>query len=599
MIEPAVAKVITTTILAPTIKLIIQGAKQIGVSGFSKWEKSTYHAKIQRKVSSIESLKTFWSADKLVNLTDFYYPSKIELDETKKHCQLISDLPDGNLIIEGIVGQGKSIFLRHLATSEIRSNQANNFPIFIEFRTLSKKIDLELAIKNYLEEVNIDGFDDETFSYVMNSGKFILFLDAFDEIEEDLTKDAFLQIERYAELYENLRILITSRPSAEIQKSSKFKTIKLAALSETDYTPFLMKLGLSAIFTAEIKNSIKNSPSKVSQLIRTPLMLTLVVRAYRSVNEIPENLPDFFEVLFKCVFSGHDKAKPYIKRTLATKLSEKKLQELFEAFCFICIRDKITRSLSTAQFDTCFGLAQKKIDNGECESCDFREDMHKVACLILPDGFENWVFLHKSVMEYYAASFIKSSSENFAIKFYNYALRDAAPWMEVLTFLKYIDEYRFNKHYLLIELDAAIEDFNFLNSEITTVTFLSHLENLNLSLNLSLDINDTSNGVSVGVGSGRPRFCYRGEINVPLFNFIRRIAHEDLKIVDTDFLDFLKLSQSGSGRIGLDLRQATKLFGDGDLLVDYKKILARLNAKKSSAISVVELHESRCDMIED
>lgn len=599
MIEPVTTKVITTTLLAPTIKLIVQGAKQIGISGFKKWEKTTFHTRIQKKVSSIESLKTFWSADKLVNLTDFYYPSKIEYDETRKHCQLISDLPSGNIIIEGIVGQGKSIFLRHLATSEIRANQANNFPIFIEFRTLSKKVDLDIAVKNYLEETNIDGFDEETFDYVMNSGKFILFLDAFDEIEEELTKDVFTQIERYADLYENLRIIITSRPSAEIQKSSKFRTIKLAALTEADYTPFLMKLGLSAIFTAEIKSSIKNSPSKVSQLIRTPLMLTLVVRAYRSVNEIPENLPDFFEVLFKCVFSGHDKAKPYIKRTLATQLSEKKLQELFEAFCFICIRDKITRSLSTSQFDTCFDLAQKKINNIKCESTDFRDDMHKVACLILPDGFENWVFLHKSVMEYYAAAFIKASSESFAIKFYNYALRDPAPWMEVLTFLKYIDEYRFNKHYLVSELDASISEFQLLGEDINPSQLFELLDSLNISLGLHLETEGELRASSVGVGMGRPRFCFRNEINSPLFEFFRGIINRDFRIEDSDFFNYLKLSKNDTNRVILNLRQATKLFGIGNLILDYKTFFVGLQTKRAAAINVIELSESRCDMIED
>ena len=94
------------------------------------------HQKIQKKISSIESLKTFWSQDKLVALHEFYYPPRIQIANETKHYQFLSELPDGNLIIEGIVGQGKSIYLRHLATSEIRSNQSKFFPIFIEFRTL-------------------------------------------------------------------------------------------------------------------------------------------------------------------------------------------------------------------------------------------------------------------------------------------------------------------------------------------------------------------------------------------------------------------------------------------------------------------------------
>ena len=142
MIDLITNKAITTIILTPLINTVIQASKKAGAKGFQKWEQSKFHSKIQKKISSIESLKTFWSADKLVTLNDFYYPSKIYIDGDRKHCQLLSELPTGHLIIEGIVGQGKSIYLRHLATSEIRSNQFDNFPIFLEFRTLSKKVSL-------------------------------------------------------------------------------------------------------------------------------------------------------------------------------------------------------------------------------------------------------------------------------------------------------------------------------------------------------------------------------------------------------------------------------------------------------------------------
>ena len=49
----------------------------------------------------------------------------------------------------------------------------------------------------------------------------------------------------------------------------------------------------------------------------------------------------------------------------------------------------------------------------------------------------------------------------------------------------------------------------------------------------------------------------------------------------------------------LDLRQAVKLFGAGNLILDYKTLLAGLHAKKSAAMKVIELFESRCEMIED
>lgn len=598
MIEGISIKAITTAILSPVINQVILGAKKVGAKGFQKWEQTKFHTKIQKKISSIESLKTFWSADKLVSLTDFYYPSKILINEGSKPCQLLSELPEGNLIIEGIVGQGKSIYLRHLATSEIRSNQSNKFPIFIEFRTLSHKITLDLAIKKYLEEVNIDGYLEDTFEYVMSSGNFVLLLDAFDEIEEGITKDTFLQIEHYAEKYEKLKIVITSRPSAEIQKSSKFLTIKLSPLGESDYSPFLSKLGLPAQLIAELKSSIKSSPSKISQLITTPLMLTLVVRAYRSVKEIPENLPDFFEVLFKCVFSGHDNAKPYIKRTHSTDLSEKKLQELLEAFCFVCMKQKVTRSLSTSVFDRHFESAIKLQGNVTCDAADFRNDMHKVACLILPDGFETWVFLHKSIMEYYSASFIRRSGEGFAVKFYGYAMNGVASWVEVLTFLQYIDEYRFNKYYLLPEIDLVLSEIDFIENCIDSSELVDYLERVGQNFSLEIEFSESVNIRSMTLRAGVTRFCTKNLFDTPFFNFFRKLIEDDMQFMDAEFCAFLKSGVDADNRVSLNLKQAFKLFGSKDIIADFKILFSKISQKRIEACRNIELNESRCDFLD-
>lgn len=598
MIDPVTIKAISSTLLAPVISATVSGAKKLGVKGLRKWEETKFHGKIQKKIASNETLKTFWSADKIVSLLDFYYPSKIILDEKRKHCQTLSELPTGNLVIEGIVGQGKSIYLRHLATSEIRSNQTENFPIFIEFRTLSRKISLENSIKNYLEDVNIEGYDDPTFEYVMSSGKFILLLDAFDELDEDVTKETFHQIERYADKYEKLKIIVTSRPSSEIQKSTKFKIIKLAPLGEPDYTPFLTKLGLESVFIAELKTSIKNSPSKISELIKTPLMLTLVVLAYRSVKEIPENLPDFFEILFKCVFSGHDNAKPYIKRTLATDLSEKKLQELFEAFCFVCIKKGITRSLSTEQFDVIFEASKKLLNPQHCDAADFRQDMNKVACLILPDGFDTWVFLHKSVMEYYAASFVKRSNEGFSIRFYQYAILNPSAWMEVLTFLSYIDEYRFNKYYLSIDLDTVLAELSFVEECAKASPILDYMENIGLEFSVTFDMSSDPEIVDVRFGIGKIRYCTRNIINTPQMNVVRGIAKKELKIINDAVFNLFKKGAGNDELVTLNYRQILSIYDDHKFISDFKLLFNQLEKKKKLTLDNIRIQEARCAFLD-
>jgi len=68
---------------------------------------------------------------------------------------------------------------------------------------------------------------------------------------------------------------------------------------------------------------------------------------------------------------------------------------------------------------------------------------------MLEDGFDQISFLHKSILEYHAASFVKNSSAETAEEFYQIAAEDFTAWEEVLGFLRYVDEFRYGKYYVL------------------------------------------------------------------------------------------------------------------------------------------------------
>lgn len=489
-------KEISVALLQPLISDIYTSSKKSIKNGISKWGGKSYHLKIKNKISSIESLKTFWSGDKEVFIAEFYYPSKINIDGKSSQCSHLSDLPPGNIVIEGIVGNGKSILIRNLATSHIRSNNVKDFPIFIELRMLSEKISLETAIRNYLEEVNIDGHKDDIFEFVMNSGKFALFLDAFDEIESSIEKNVFSEIEHISKKYEKTRIIITTRPYSSIQKASAFKVLSISKLSKTDYAPFLQKLGVEVNLSQNIRNAISTSPANISDLVTTPLMLILVVIAYRSHKKIPENMPEFFDLLFRCVLSGHDDAKGILKRNFDSTLTEGQIQELFEAYCFLCTFKNKVRSFSTSVFDSIYIEASKRVKFQACDAGLFRKDLCKVACLLVADGFESWAFLHKSIVDYYAASFVRKSIERFAIKFYTEIAYSEGRWHEVLHFLKLIDTYRFNSHFARKELKESIDEIISLEkSEFDSEKFEKYLSSNGSNIRILLekpDINGQS-----------------------------------------------------------------------------------------------------------
>ena len=447
-IATAAAIPTTARVLQPIINDIYARAKKVGVAGVKRWEARTFPAKLARRIRSLETVKTLWKPEGGVSLLEFYHPPKIKMGDKPTLISRLSELGSENLIIEGIVGQGKSILLRSLAIQEILSNDARRLPLFLELRTLSAKLPLREAIAKQLESYDIDA-DNETINYIFRSGKISILLDGFDELDESLIKDTLQEIDGLTQKYPELQFVITSRPGNEIQKNPAFKIVKIEPLRAAEIPAFLDKLGVSAAKSVEIRQAIKISPSKVSNLITTPLMLTLVVIVYESESEIPETLPEFFERLFQVVFSRHDRMKAGFERKHYSGLSERKLQALFEAFCFMTIQLGHPRTLSAEQFAEVFDLALTYTEDCGCEVEKFKKDISKVACLMLEEGVDSITFLHKSILEYYAASFIKRLDEESALLFYGEAVKSSSAWEEVLFFLKAIDSYRYSPHYVL------------------------------------------------------------------------------------------------------------------------------------------------------
>jgi len=181
-------------------------------------------------------------------------------------------------------------------------------------------------------------------------------------------------------------------------------------------------------------------------------MLTLVVWVYESEQEIPSTLKEFFEKLFHVVFTRHDSLKAGFKREHFSGLSESKLQALFEAFCFMVVQNGFGRSMNRSNFNEAFIQAIEYSEGCECDVDNFRKDIVKVACLMLEEGVDLTTFLHKSILDYFAAAFIIHNDDDLAQDFYSEAFDNFPDWMHTIHFLTEVDKYRYSRHYILRHL---------------------------------------------------------------------------------------------------------------------------------------------------
>lgn len=462
------AAAVTATALSAPLKDLYESGKHQFKDKLSKWNNARNVKVLSNKVAAYEQVKTIWQREKKVKLSNFYYPSKVTFDTGNTKPVLgLRDLPStGGLVIQGTVGQGKSIFLRYLCIQELSNHSSQRVPVFFELRKLDANLSLEKALLDTLECLGFE-ISGELFEYYADSGKLVILLDGFDELEESIVNNVVRTLEIWAIKYPKLQFIISCRPGGEIQKSNHFSVVRLAPLGNEDIKPFMAKIGVKGATLDNLNRAVEASPNQIRGLLNTPLLLTLLVLVYQSEGVIPNELPEFFKLLFTTVFVKHDRTKPAFNRKLKSGLNDKRLEHFFEAFCYAVLRRKYTVNLKEEQFRFAHGDAIK-FSGESCTLEGFKHDIERIACLLQEDGLYN-SFVHKSLLDYYPAAFIKSCTDEQSLRIYNAITPHWGQWRHVLGFLEHIDKHRFVKYFAIPTYEKYLAILGVKNGKVTDV----------------------------------------------------------------------------------------------------------------------------------
>jgi regulator of PEP synthase PpsR (kinase-PPPase family) len=395
------------------------------------------------KIDEVGKVKTIWQTDKAVSLKSFYCHTFLTYDNVRITVKTLPDITiGGNLLIEGIAGQGKSIFMRYLCINELEAG--NVIPVFMELRRLTEGDKLIDFIHWKLRELGFD-IDDNILKYLCSINRIVFLMDGFDEVPDKMHIPLINELEEITSSFCGIRIIISSRPESGLEFLSSISVIKIDHVRNEEYKDFVNKLSDDSLAAKQLIEQVDRHKSDIKQLLCTPLMITLLVLTYKSFQKVPEQLSDFFETMFHLMLQRHDGTKPGFRRERKCTLNDVEYQRIFEALCFL-LKDKGQSYKLTALY----GVAEKAINLTRitADPQHFISDINKITCLLLYEGKE-YRFLHKSIQEYFAASFIKYKPEKIASIFYNGLIDDGSNRDQEILFLEDIDRYRFYKYYFL------------------------------------------------------------------------------------------------------------------------------------------------------
>lgn len=422
---------------------------------------------LAEKITNVVKVKTIYKGDESIDLYDFYIPTRV--DNVSSRIEHISHIDAHSIVLEGTVGQGKSIFMRYLTYQEAQQRQ--RIPIFFELRRLEENQSLEEAIYTTIKNW-IPLFNREYFAKVAESGSLVLFLDGFDEVPREKLKSLLNEIEGWCERYPEMQLVISARPESEIQKSNFFKVYELSNYRFYEQCKLINKLVAEEESNKILKQAISDSTVEIKELLKTPLMVTLFVMKYRASLEIPENPGEFYQELFSVLISRHDKTKPGFKRQLNSNLSETQLQEVFEEFCYLTgnKRKLVFSHVEAVEIiETC--LSKKKF---QPNPIDVLEDFSKVVCLLLKDGLD-YSFIHRSIQEYFYANFILKKPERAKEKFFFEYSKNGYMYFQISGAIYFIEKGDLYSYYKYFKLPVIVEYIHCYQMTRTNNNLVEHL----------------------------------------------------------------------------------------------------------------------------
>jgi len=561
---------------------------------------------LEKQKTKYAHIKTLLRGNTPVYLYEVYFQINL-IDTTQRENIVFTDnisnvFKNSNYItIIGDAGSGKSTLTKHLFLNAIKEKYG--IPILVELRYLNEtdgdiqKFITEKIFENKLSE------NDSILQRLLLKGKFVFFLDGFDELSGSIKNKVIKNLNAFINCNDKNKYILTSRPYSNIENLPLFKNLYIKKLEREsgEIDKFIeLQLRKEKELAAKIIKSIKeNNSLYIQSFLVNPLLLTLYILTFQTNAEIPNKKYIFYRRVINALFSEHDsKTKLGYIREKQSSLSQEQFEEILKAFCFLSFFDQ-AYNFDYDYIDKLLKIVKSKIPKLEFDNNKFVSDLISAIALWTDDNGQ-YSFAHRSLQEYFAALFIKNLNPIDNERVYKKIIKNFSEVKKVseienfLTLCQEMDRLNFTKFYYLPLLYELKEIFNKTDDKSLIEAFVKFF----------------SKGLELYPSKNHPQIVHINDhvyrtiyIHLP---YTRALYHELRKLADSDLIKAKSTPDEKRKNIRVFsfeqpiVPEVTELLQDNLITITkdfYSEILSKIKESEDLLISSSQTDKELIDLI--
>lgn len=406
--------------------------------------KRNYYAKTILHRTEPKPLHEFYQPLYIRKLNDEKATKKVSTQSAKK---LFNNRDYITLL--GSAGSGKSTIIKHLFVNCYE--EGYKIPIKIELRYLNEfKGNINDYIFNEIFRFQKLGFSPAIIDRLLDSDSFVFFFDGYDEISSNIKAQTTKDIDSFVTKYPTNKYIITSRPYTNIEVLPLFENFEVCELEDDEIEEFVRK---------QIRHEENEIAVKIIQAINkeenydywtflsNPLLLSMFILTFQSYSDIPQKRSEFYRQVFDTLFSVHDSVSKlaYVRERLSG-VTKDQFEEILRLFSFLSFFEEKFVFPPSYLADKLAVIKSKK-PHLSFDTDLFIEDLQIAIGILNKEGLD-YTFPHRSLQEYFAASYIEKIGVENKQKIYSKLKQDIYKNEELIFFKEHFFD-------LLCEIDYS------------------------------------------------------------------------------------------------------------------------------------------------